>query len=110
MDNKDSHDRFEASVNIFVDPTKKTQVIEALSKLENIEEIFEVKGEFDIVSIVSAASIEEFRTILHNNILKIKGVKSTVITVMLKTHKKLKSESFLNIKSPNVSLSLKKGM
>jgi DNA-binding Lrp family transcriptional regulator len=110
IDSSNNHGRFEASVNIFVDPTKKTQVIEALSKLENIEEIFEVKGEFDIVSIISAASMEEFRTILHNNILKIKGVKSTVITVMLKTHKRLKSESLLNIKSPNVSLSLKKGI
>jgi DNA-binding Lrp family transcriptional regulator len=110
IDSSNSHGRFEASVNIFVDPTKKTQIIEALSKLENIEEIFEVKGEFDIVSIISAASMEEFRTILHNNILKIKGVKSTVITVMLKTHKKLKSENYLNFKGTNVPLSLKKGI
>ena len=102
--------RFEASVNFFVDPTQKAQVIDSLSKLENIEDIYEVKGEFDIVSIVSATSLEEFRTILHNNILKIKGVKSTVITVMLKTHKKLKSENYLNIKGANVPLSLKKGI
>ena len=110
IDSSNNHGRFEASVNIFVDPTKKTQVIDALSKLENIEEIYEVKGEFDIVSIVSASSMEEFRTSLHNKILKIKGVKSTVITVMLKTHKRLKSESYLNIKGPNVPLSLKKGI
>src|SRR5665647_426975 len=92
-----SHGRFEASVNIFVDPTQKAQVINALSKLENIEDIYEVKGEFDIISTVSTASLEEFRTILHNKILKIKGVKSTVITVVLKTHKKLKSDSCINI-------------
>ena len=110
LDSSNNNGRFEASVNIFVDPTKKSQVIDALSKLENIEDIFEVKGEFDIVSIVSAASLEEFRTILHNKILKIKGVKSTVITVVLKTHKKLKSENYLNIKGTNVPLSLKKGI
>jgi DNA-binding Lrp family transcriptional regulator len=110
IDSSNNHGRFEASVNIFVEPTKKTQVIDALSKLENIEEIFEVKGEFDIVSIVSATSLEEFRTILHNKILKIKGIKSTVITVVLKTHKKLKSESPLNIKGSNVPFSLKKGI
>ena len=105
-----NHGRFEASVNLFVDPTQKAQVINALSKLENVEDIYEVKGEFDIVSRVSTASLEEFRTILHNKILKIKGVKSTVITVVLKTHKRLKSESYLNIKGTNVPLSLKKGI
>jgi DNA-binding Lrp family transcriptional regulator len=97
-----NHARFEASVNLFVDPTQKAQVINALSKLENIEDIYEVKGEFDIVSTVSTASLEEFRTILHNKILKIKGVKSTVITVVLKTHKRLKSDSCININRTNV--------
>jgi DNA-binding Lrp family transcriptional regulator len=97
-----NHARFEASVNLFVDPTQKAQVINALSKLENIEDIYEVKGEFDIVSTVSTESLEEFRTILHNKILKIKGVKSTVITVVLKTHKRLKSDSCININRTNV--------
>src|SRR5665647_1282320 len=105
-----NHARFEASVNLFVDPTQKAQVIDSLSKLENIEDIYEVKGEFDIISTVSASSLEEFRTILHNKILKIKGVKSTVITVVLKTHKRLKSESYLNIKGPTAPLSLKKSI
>jgi DNA-binding Lrp family transcriptional regulator len=110
IDSSNNHSRFKASVNLFVDPTQKAQVINALSKLENIEDIYEVKGEFDIVSTVSAKSLEEFRTILHNNILKIKGVKSTVITVVLKTHKRLKSESYLNIKGATAPLALKKGI
>ena len=54
-DSSNSHGRFEASVNIFVDPTQKAQVIDTLSKVENIEEDAEVAGEFDIVSIVSAS-------------------------------------------------------
>jgi len=61
--------------------------MEALSKLENIEEIYDVKGEFDIVSIVSASSIEEFRDVLRKQIMKIKGVKSTITSVVLKTYK-----------------------
>jgi DNA-binding Lrp family transcriptional regulator len=109
-DSSNNHGRFEASVNLFVDPTQKAQVIDSLSKLENIEDIYEVKGEFDIVSTVSATSLEEFRTILHNKILKIRGVKSTVITVVLKTHKRLKSESYLPTKGTNIPLSLKKGI
>jgi DNA-binding Lrp family transcriptional regulator len=83
----DTNQRFEASVNLFVDPSQKEQVIDALSKLENIEEIYEVKGEFDIVSIVSASSVEEFRNVLQEKINKIKGVKSTITSVVLKAHK-----------------------
>ena len=83
----DTNQRFEASVNLFVDPSQKEQVIDALSKLENIEEIYDVKGEFDIVSIVSASSVEEFRNVLQEKINKIKGVKSTITSVVLKAHK-----------------------
>jgi len=91
MDIDDNHCRFEASVNIFVDPTLKAQVIDALSKLENIDEIYDVKGEFDIVSLVSASSIEEFRNVLQKKIMKIKGVQSTVTSIVLKSHKQHKS-------------------
>jgi DNA-binding Lrp family transcriptional regulator len=63
------------------------EVVAALAKLENLEELYEVTGEFDIVTLVSAADIEEFRDILKNKIMKIKGVRSTVSSVVLKSHK-----------------------
>jgi DNA-binding Lrp family transcriptional regulator len=62
-------------------------VVEALNKLHNLEELYEVTGEFDIVTLVSASDIEEFRDVLKNKIMKIKGVKSTVSSVVLKVHK-----------------------
>lgn len=62
-------------------------VVHALAQVPNMEELYEVTGEFDIVSLVSAADIEEFREILKNRIMKIKGVKSTVSSVVLHTHK-----------------------
>jgi len=89
-DSSNSQGRFEASVNIFVDQSKKAQIMDALSKVENIEEIYDVKGEFDIVSIVSASCLEEFRNVLQNKIMKIKGVKSTITSVVLETHKRLR--------------------
>jgi DNA-binding Lrp family transcriptional regulator len=90
METTDSPDKFEASVNLFIDPTQKAQVINALEKIQNIEEIYEVKGEYDIVSIVSASSVEEFRSVLHKKIMRIKGVRSTLVSVVL-THKYLGS-------------------
>ena len=62
-------------------------VVQALAKLENIEELYEVTGEFDIVTLVVADDIEEFRDVLKNKIMKIRGVKSTVSSIVLKTHK-----------------------
>ena len=62
-------------------------VVAALSKLETLEELYEVTGEFDVVTLVSATDIQEFREILKNKIMKIKGVKSTVSSVVLHTHK-----------------------
>ena len=79
--------RFLASVNIFVEPAEKDNVISSLSKLENAEEIYEVAGEYDIVSVISASCLEEFRDVLQRKIMKIKGIKSTITTIILEPHK-----------------------
>jgi DNA-binding Lrp family transcriptional regulator len=79
--------RLLAFIDIFVESAEMDNVVEALSKLENLEELFEVTGEFDIVTLFSASDIEEFRDILKNRVMKIKGVKSTVSSIILKTHK-----------------------
>jgi len=63
------------------------EVVQSLKKLDNLEELYEVTGEFDIVTLLSAADIEEFREVLKNKIMKIRGVKSTVSSVVLMAHK-----------------------
>jgi DNA-binding Lrp family transcriptional regulator len=63
------------------------EVVQELSKIDNVEELFEVTGEFDIITLVSADDIEEFRDILKNKIMKLKGIKSTVSSIVLKAHK-----------------------
>jgi DNA-binding Lrp family transcriptional regulator len=84
--------RILAFVDIFVESTEMDNVVAALSRLETLEELYEVTGEFDIVTLVSASGIEEFREILKNKIMKIKGVKSTVSSVVLHTHKGPRSD------------------
>jgi len=76
-----------ASVNIFVERSQKDHVLMALAEINNIEEVYEVAGEFDIVSIVSASCLEEFRDVLQKKIMKIKGIKSTITTIVLQPHK-----------------------
>ncbi len=80
-------ERFLASVNIFVESTQKDNVLATLSKLKDIEEVYEVTGEYDIVTLVSTSTLEEFRDILQKQIMKIKGVKSTITTIVLHPHK-----------------------
>jgi DNA-binding Lrp family transcriptional regulator len=75
--------RFLASVNIFVDSTQIQSVLASLSKLKGIEEVYEVKGEYDVVTLVSTPTIEEFRDILQKQIMKIKGVKGTITNIIL---------------------------
>src|SRR2546427_13296977 len=77
-----------AFVDIFVESARMDEVVQSLAKLDNIEELYEVTGEFDIVTLVSADDIEEFRDVLKNRIMKIKGVESTVTSIVLKNHKK----------------------
>ncbi len=79
--------RFLAFVDIFVESSLMDDVVQSLIKLENLEELYEVTGEFDIVTLLSATDIEEFRDVLKNKIMKIKGVKSTVSSVVLKAYK-----------------------
>lgn len=74
-------------MDIFVESPEMDNVVNALAKIETIEELYEVTGEYDVVTLVSAADIEEFRDILKNKILKIKGVKSTVSSIVLHAYK-----------------------
>ena len=66
---------------------RKQEVLAGLAKLENMEELYEVAGEYDIMSLVSASCIEELRETLQNKILKIKGVNCLIANIILKPHK-----------------------
>jgi len=63
------------------------EVIEEILKMDNVEELHEVTGEMDIVALISAKDIEEFRDIVKNRILRIHGVKGTVTSIVLQVHK-----------------------
>jgi DNA-binding Lrp family transcriptional regulator len=93
--------KFLASVNIFADTEQIDEVIVALSSLKNIEEVYEVAGEYDIVTLVSTSTLEEFRDILQKQIMKIKGVKSTISTIILHPHKGRRCEKPVIITATN---------
>jgi DNA-binding Lrp family transcriptional regulator len=63
------------------------EVVQALSQLSNVEELYEVTGEFDVVTLVSVADMDEFRDFLKNKVLKIKGIRSTVTSIVFNASK-----------------------
>jgi Transcriptional regulators len=75
---------------MFVNSAEKENVLAELSKIDAIKEVYEVAGEYDIVSVISTSCMEEFRELLHKQILLIKGVKSIVVTVILNRNVLLK--------------------
>ncbi len=74
-------------VSIFVESPMMDNVIKSLSEMDEVVGLYEVTGEFDIISLIKCRDIEEFRHILKDKILKIQGVKSTVSAVVLHAHK-----------------------
>ena len=77
-----------AFVNIFVESALIDEVVQALSEIDAVEEVYEVTGEFDIVSIVCASDIEELSEVIKNKIMKIKGIKSTITSIALSVQKR----------------------
>lgn len=74
-------------LNLFVESKEIDHVTESLVKLPEVVDVYEVTGEYDIVVTLKVNDILGFRELLKNKVLKIAGVKSTVSSVVLYTHK-----------------------
>ena len=75
-------------LNITVESKDLDDVSKALASLSEVIDVYEVTGESDLVAIVSADDVIGFRNMLKNDILKIDGIKTTVSSVIMYTHKK----------------------
>ena len=75
-------------LNLFVESKELENVTQALVKLPEVTDVYEVTGEYDIVCMLRVESILAFRNILKDKVLKISGVKSTVSSVVLYEHKR----------------------
>ena len=64
------------------------EVAHALVDIPEVIDVLEVTGEADIIAILEADDVMQFRNILKNNILRIPGIKSTVSSVVMYVHKK----------------------
>jgi len=77
-----------AFLNIFVESKELDRVTEALVKLPEVTDVYEVTGEYDLVTLVATDTISSFRNFLKDKVLKIDGVRSTVTAMIIYTHKR----------------------
>ncbi|MCS7137087.1 MAG: Lrp/AsnC ligand binding domain-containing protein [Candidatus Caldarchaeum sp.] len=77
-----------AIIHIFAESNSIEKVAKQISKLPEVIDVYEVTGEFDLIVFVTTKDIKAFRDFLKNKILAVEGVKSTVTSIVLYTHKK----------------------
>lgn len=77
-----------ALVHIFVDSNHLESVSKAVANISESLDVYEVTGEYDVVALIRTDDITGFREIIKNKVLKIMGVRSTVTSLVLYTHKK----------------------
>ena len=77
-----------AVLHVFVDSNALEKVAKEITKLPEAVDVYEVTGEFDVIAVMEAPSINHFRELIKDKILKIPGVKSTVTSIVLYTHKR----------------------
>ncbi len=75
-------------LNLFVESKELEVVTQALVKLPEVTDVYEVTGEYDIVCMLRVETILDFRNVLKDKVLKISGVRSTVSSVVLFEHKR----------------------
>ncbi|MDH4212933.1 MAG: Lrp/AsnC ligand binding domain-containing protein [Candidatus Thorarchaeota archaeon] len=75
-------------LNITIESRDLDEVSNTLAALPEVVDVYEVTGESDIVAIVKANDVIDFRNMLKNKILKIEGIKTTVSSVIMYAHKK----------------------
>ncbi len=68
---------------IVVEPDKLENVCKSLAKIKNVTKVYEITGEFDIFIELDVESIQVFRKILKEDILKIQGIRMTQSSVVM---------------------------
>jgi DNA-binding Lrp family transcriptional regulator len=71
-----------AIIHIFAESNMIDKVAKQVTKLEEVIDVYEVTGEFDLILYVVSRDISSFREFLKNKILTVQGVKSAVTSIV----------------------------
>ncbi len=88
--------RVTAYIGIDTDAKKREQVFNELLKLEEVRDVSEVTGRFDLVIRVKAKNLDELHEIVSSKVGGIDGVQHTETFIAMKTSKRLPEFSLLS--------------
>jgi DNA-binding Lrp family transcriptional regulator len=74
-------------LHIFVEPGKLEDAGEALAKMPEIIDVYEVTGEYDIITTAKANDLHRLRSLISERLMKMHGVKAVTTFVVLHTYK-----------------------
>ena len=76
-----------AIFHIFVEPGKLEDVGEALAKMPEVIDVYEVTGEYDIIATAKANDLHRLRSVFSERLMKMHGVKAVTTSVVLHAYK-----------------------
>ncbi|MEM0444377.1 MAG: Lrp/AsnC ligand binding domain-containing protein [Nitrososphaerota archaeon] len=77
-----------AVLHIFTESGKLEDVCEQLARLPQTVDVYEVTGEYDVIVVVAVSNVEELRSFISKILSQVDGIKSSVTSVILHTHKR----------------------
>jgi DNA-binding Lrp family transcriptional regulator len=83
-----------AILHIFVESGKLEDVGEALAKIPEIIDVYEVTGEYDLIATAKANDLHKLRSLISEKLMKMHGVKAVTTSVVLHTYKINSKEVF----------------
>ncbi|MFA5745346.1 MAG: Lrp/AsnC family transcriptional regulator [archaeon] len=75
---------------ISIDPAKQNDILKKLKDMEDVKEVVEVTGEYNVLARVMALDKSDLKTLL-DNIFKVDGITKISILTILKEHKNSKN-------------------
>ena len=76
-----------AILHVFVESGKLEDVGEALARIPDIIDVYEVTGEYDLIATAKANDLHRLRSLISERLMKTHGVKAVTTSVVLHTYK-----------------------
>jgi DNA-binding Lrp family transcriptional regulator len=76
-----------AILHVFVEPGKLEDVGEALAKIPEIIDVYEVTGEYDVIATAEANDLHKLRSLISEKLMNMHGVKAVTTSVVFHTCK-----------------------
>jgi DNA-binding Lrp family transcriptional regulator len=76
-----------AILHVFVESGKLEDVGEALAKIPEVIDVYEVTGEYDIIATAKTNDLHKLRSLILEKLMKMHGIKAVTTSVVLHTYK-----------------------